>query len=335
MSLEIRNLLKTFGGVPALERIDLAVGASDFVCLLGPSGCGKTTLLRIVAGLLAADSGSIVLNGRDLSAVPARERGFGIVFQSYSLFPQMTVAQNVGYGLHIRNTASATAARRVAELLDVVRLSEFANRYPGQLSGGQQQRVAIARALAVDPAVLLLDEPLSALDAKVRAELRTELRAVQRSLGIPTLMVTHDQEEAMMLADRVVCMNRGRIEQVGTPQQLYDTPHTRFVANFMGHSNLLPATWLRGAAPQLLQAAGRSIADGEEACVRPERIGLQVQSGADATVTDISFLGNVKRVGVAWRNRQLLAEVPARMPVTVGDQVNVNIDPHDCAWVAA
>ncbi|HEV7912608.1 MAG TPA: ATP-binding cassette domain-containing protein, partial [Albitalea sp.] len=269
MSLQISGLHKRFDGVVALADIHLTVGDSEFVCLLGPSGCGKTTLLRIIAGLLAADAGRLMLRGRDLAAVPARERGFGIVFQSYSLFPQMTVAQNVGYGLRIRGTPAATQAARVDALLALVKLPELAARYPGQLSGGQQQRVALARALAVDPALILLDEPLSALDAKVRAELRHELRELQRRLRIPTLMVTHDQEEAMALADTIVCMNRGRIEQTGTPQALYLTPRTRFVADFMGHSNLLPRAWLRDAGPQLLAGAP---GDANEACVRPERI---------------------------------------------------------------
>ena len=214
MSLQITDLHKSFDGQVALERIHLAVGASEFVCLLGPSGCGKTTLLRIIAGLLPADGGRITLGGRDLATLPARDRGFGIVFQSYSLFPHMTVAQNVGYGLAIRRTPPDVVQARTAELLDMVKLADYGGRYPAQLSGGQQQRVAIARALAVNPSLLLLDEPLSALDARVRADLRHELREVQRRLGIPTIMVTHDQEEALSMADRVVVMNHGAIEQI-------------------------------------------------------------------------------------------------------------------------
>lgn len=252
MSLRIRQLNKRFGDYVALQDIDLTIGPSEFVCLLGPSGCGKTTLLRIIAGLLAAESGSLELDGKDLAPIPARERGFGIVFQSYSLFPYMTVAENVGYGLLIRHRPKNEIAQRVAELLRLVKLEELADRVPGQLSGGQQQRVALARALAVDPALILLDEPLSALDARVRTELREELRDLQRRLRIPTLMVTHDQEEAMALADTIVCMNVGRIEQVGTPQDLYLRPKTRFVAEFMGHSNLLPADWLQKVAPNVL-----------------------------------------------------------------------------------
>jgi iron(III) transport system ATP-binding protein len=336
VALAISGLHKRFDSVVALEHIDLTIGDDAFVCLLGPSGCGKTTLLRIIAGLLAADHGRLLLGERDLAAVPARERGFGIVFQSYSLFPHMTVAANVGYGLRIRRAPAARIAARVAELLALVKLSALADRHPGQLSGGQQQRVALARALAVDPALLLLDEPLSALDAKVRAELRGELRDLQRRLRIPTLMVTHDQEEAMALADRIACMNQGRIEQVGTPQELYLHPRTRFVADFMGHSNLLPVAWVRQAAPELLAGAPSGLADSDEACVRPERVGLRRSARDDARVVDVGFLGNVRRLRVAWRGRELLAELPASgESFAPGDAVDVRIAAADCAWVTA
>ena len=336
MSLRISGLRKRFDGVLALDDVELAVGSREFVCLLGPSGCGKTTLLRIIAGLLAADSGRIVLGERDLATVPARERGFGIVFQSYSLFPHMTVAQNVGYGLAIRGAPAGQRAARVAELLSLVKLPELAQRLPSQLSGGQQQRVALARALAVDPSLILLDEPLSALDAKVRAELRRELRDVQQRLGIPTLMVTHDQEEAMALADTIVCMNGGRIEQRGTPQELYLRPRTRFVADFMGHSNLLPMAWVRDAAPELLAALPADAGTADEACVRPERVGLARAADADGRITHLSFLGSLRRLRVAWRGRELLAELPASGETfAMGDAVAVRIDPADCAWVKA
>jgi iron(III) transport system ATP-binding protein len=335
MALEIRDLNKSFGGVPALERINLTIEASEFVCLLGPSGCGKTTLLRIIAGLLAADRGRILLDGRDLSAVPTRERGFGIVFQSYSLFPNLTVAQNVGYGLSIRRTPKAQVEARVAELLSTVKLSEFGDRYPGELSGGQQQRVAIARALAVNPALLLLDEPLSALDARVRAALREELREVQRSLGIPTLMVTHDQEEAMVLADKVVCMNHGRIEQVGSPEALYQQPKTRFVAEFMGQSNLLPRAWLQQAEPALAATAPTELGETALACVRPEALTVTAAADGHARVLDQLFLGNLKRLRLDWLGRTLLAEVPAHSPLRPGDAARVTIEPHACAWIAS
>jgi len=336
MSLKIEALHKHFAGVAALDNIELQVGASEFVCLLGPSGCGKTTLLRIIAGLLAADSGRIVLGEQDLATRPARERGFGIVFQSYSLFPHMTVAQNVGYGLTIRRTPAAEAQQRITQLLQTVKLAGFEQRYPAQLSGGQQQRVAIARALAVNPALLLLDEPLSTLDARVRADLRLELREVQRQLGIPTLMVTHDQEEAMSMADRIVCMNQGRIEQVGSPQDLYLRPRTRFVANFMGHSNLMSREQVQAHWPQLLAHAPTGFDTASLAlCVRPERLRLKADSGAAGRVGQIIFLGSIQRIAVHWMGQQLLAETSSATPFAPGDAVQVDVAPQDCAWVAA
>ena len=335
MALQIRNLHKSFGGQSALERIELDVGGAEFVCLLGPSGCGKTTLLRIIAGLMAADGGSVSLNGRDLAQMPARERGFGIVFQSYALFPHMTVAQNVGYGLRIRGEAAATVDKRVAELLGMVKLPSFGARFPGQLSGGQQQRVAIARALAVNPSLLLLDEPLSALDARVRADLRRELREVQRGLGIPTLMVTHDQEEAMSMADTIVCMNQGRIEQQGSPQDLYLRPRTRFVADFMGHSNLLPAALASVLVPVLPPLPVDIDTAGALLCIRPERIRLEPAADARGEVTDIGFLGSIQRVRVRWGDQALLAETSSAMPLSVGQRVSLAIGAADCSWVHA
>lgn len=334
MSLSIQSLNKTFNDQLALERIDLDIGGTEFVCLLGPSGCGKTTLLRVIAGLLEADSGRITLDGRDLAALPARERGFGIVFQSYSLFGHMTIAQNIAYGLKIRKSPSAVIAQRVQELLEMVRLPGMGERYPGQLSGGQQQRVAIARALAVQPSLLLLDEPLSALDARVRAGLRQELREVQQRLGIPTLMVTHDQEEAMSMADRIVCMNAGRIEQVGTPRDLYLRPKTRFVADFMGHSNLLPAA----LAGDLL-AGGASLAQapaGMDLCLRPEQLLLRPDPAGEGRVLSVSFLGSIQRVQLEWRGHHLLAEMGGGQPLQSGTSVALAVLPQaECAWVPA
>lgn len=333
MSLEIRQLHKSFDGQVALERIDLALEAHEFVCLLGPSGCGKTTLLRIIAGLLAADRGQVLLDGRDLAPVPARERGFGIVFQSYSLFGHMSVADNIGYGLRIRGRSAADIRARTQALLALVKLDGFGARLPAQLSGGQQQRVAIARALAVDPALLLLDEPLSALDARVRADLRDELRTVQRRLGIPTLMVTHDQEEAMGLADRIVCMNRGQIEQIGTPETLYRRPATRFVAEFMGRSNLVDADWLAQAAPAVLAQAPATA--GYWACIRPEHVRLTRSTGAEARVIDAAFYGASCRLRVDWRGREWLAETHTADALAAGESVTVALDAADVAWVSA
>ena len=223
-------------------NVSIEIERGEFVCLLGPSGCGKTTLLRLIAGLSELNGGEILLEGAALSNLPARKRGFGIVFQSYSLFPNMTVAENIGYGLKIRGTPRSEIAQRVTELLGLVKLPQVADKFPGQLSGGQQQRIALARAIAVDPRLLLLDEPLSALDAKVRAELRGEIRQVQRSLGIPTLMVTHDQEEALALADKIICMNHGVVVQAGTPEDLYHRPATRLSRTSWGSATSSPPT---------------------------------------------------------------------------------------------
>ncbi|MCW2486390.1 ABC transporter ATP-binding protein [Candidatus Symbiopectobacterium sp. NZEC127] len=332
MALVIQNLYKSFDGHVALDRINLSIENAEFVCLLGPSGCGKTTLLRIIAGLLSSDGGKITLDGRDLINVPARDRGFGIVFQSYSLFPHMTIAQNIGYGLKIRHTPEAEIRDRVNSLLETVRLGGFGDRYPNQLSGGQQQRVAIARALAVNPSLLLLDEPLSALDARVRAGLRQELREVQQRLGIPTLMVTHDQEEAMSMADKIVCMQGGLIVQEGTPRELYTAPRTRFVAEFMGHSNLLPKATVQQWMPELLQT---SAPENAELFIRPERIAMAKAPDAEGQVVSTRFLGSIQRVEVLWKSHPLLVETSSALNWSAGDRVTLSIAAQDCAWVQA
>jgi iron(III) transport system ATP-binding protein len=239
--LKLAGIRKDFGSFTALRDIDLQIGQGEFVCFLGPSGCGKTTLLRIVAGLEAQTAGRIELAGRDISVLPPAQRDYGIVFQSYALFPNLNVADNVAYGLANRKMPRAQARARVDELLALVGLPGSQAKYPAQLSGGQQQRIALARALAAKPGLLLLDEPLSALDAIVRVHLRQEIRGLQRKLGVTTIMVTHDQEEALAVADRIVVMNQGVIEQVGTPLQVYREPGTPFVADFVGRTNVLPA----------------------------------------------------------------------------------------------
>jgi iron(III) transport system ATP-binding protein len=331
MYLDVRDFTKTYGSFTALDRVSVGVGEGEFICLLGPSGCGKTTLLRAIAGLIEADSGQILLEGSDITALPTRQRGFGIVFQSYSLFPDMTVAQNVGYGLKIRGVAREQIGKRVGELLDMIRLPQLADRYPGQLSGGQQQRVALARSIAVDPRLLLLDEPLSALDAKVRAELRREIHLLQRTLGIPTIMVTHDQEEALALADRIICMNRGRLIQAGTAEELYLRPQTRFVADFMGRSNLLGVAELGRIAPDV--AAARPQGAGELACIRPEQVGLSTDPKGAAQVRAVEFLGNISRIDLDTPAGPIVAEVSGRPPVSVGDALRLTIAREHCAWV--
>src|SRR5262245_34695582 len=236
-----RGIAKRFGAMVALRDISFTVGEGEFVCFLGPSGCGKTTLLRIVAGLERQNVGVVRMRGQDVSALPPSRRNYGIVFQSYALFPNLTVARNIAYGLQARRSARRQADARVDELLELVHLRHHKQRYPAQLSGGEQQRVALARALAPAPSLLLLDEPLSALDARVRLALRGEMKALQRRLGITTIMVTHDQEEALTMADRIVVMNHGVVEQIGTPGEIYGAPASLFVARFVGHMNFLAA----------------------------------------------------------------------------------------------
>ena len=239
-TLEYRRIRKTFGAAVALESFDLAMEPGELVSLLGPSGCGKTTALRIAAGFERPDTGAVTIDGRDMIGTPAHKRNMGMVFQSYSLFPNLNVSANVGFGLRVRSVTKSDQQRRIGEALERVHLSQMAMRYPHQLSGGQQQRVALARALVFEPAVLLLDEPLSALDAKVRVNLREEIRRLQLQLGMTTLFVTHDQEEALSISDRIGVMSNGRIEQIGAPREVYSDPATAFVARFVGRINELP-----------------------------------------------------------------------------------------------
>ncbi len=308
--LEIKNVQKRFATTTAVENFDLSVERGEFVSFLGPSGCGKTTTLRMIAGFENPSSGTIVINGEDVTRKPPNRRNVGMVFQSYALFPNMTIAGNIGFGLQVRKVPSEQIKKRVQDMLALIHMQKFGDRYPYQLSGGQQQRVALARALAIQPQVLLLDEPLSALDAKIRVSLRNEIRAIQRQLGITTIYVTHDQEEALSLSDRVVVMSEGRIEQIGTPFRIYNFPETSFVASFVGTLNTLCARVLDAAT-------ARVDVDGQEICaskpiedarngdwvsvaIRPEIISLD-GGGADAnrlqaTVEDVNFLGSIVRI---------------------------------------
>ncbi|QDQ25458.1 putative 2-aminoethylphosphonate ABC transporter ATP-binding protein [Chitinimonas arctica] len=319
--LHCTGIHKRFGGFRALDGIDLPIRKGEFLCLLGPSGCGKTTLLRILAGLEQQDGGTVHMGGRDIGRLPPAARDYGIVFQSYALFPNLNVSANISYGLR---TSRQAKARRVAELLDLVGLAGSAQKYPAQLSGGQQQRVALARALATSPSLLLLDEPLSALDAQVREHLRGELRTLQQQLGVTTIMVTHDQEEALALADTVAVMRHGRIEQLGSPERIYREPASRFVADFVGRANWLPlsrdasgAFCLAGIrlAPGLL--ATDTTATTATLFCRPEdvRIERYWRPGANtmmAVVERVDFLGGLRRASLslcAARNITLLADV--------------------------
>jgi len=311
--LTLTGVQKTFpGGTVAVEDFNLEAVRGEFVSFLGPSGCGKTTTLRMIAGFEKPTAGTIVVDGTDITYRAPNQRNVGMVFQSYALFPNMSVADNIGFGLKVRKRPKAEIAKRVGELLELIHLEGRADRFPWQISGGQQQRVALARALAIEPQVLLLDEPLSALDAKIRIVLRKEIRAIQRQLGITTVYVTHDQEEALSLSDRVVVMSDGRIEQIGTPSEIYNFPNTAFVASFVGTLNLVTAGVVD--AP-----AGRLSIDGQQVktskaitdagpdgrvtlAVRPEGIELgEGEAGANqlkGTVEDINFLGSIVRIRV-------------------------------------
>ncbi|MBM9515013.1 ABC transporter ATP-binding protein [Desulfogranum marinum] len=332
MKLSIENLYKTFSGFVALDRISMEVGENEFVCLLGPSGCGKTTLLRIIAGLLDFDGGVMRLGGNDLVEIAARDRGFGLVFQSYSLFPNMTVKENVGYGLKVQKVDKKEISERVATLLELIKLPDLADRYPHQLSGGQQQRVAIARALAVEPTLLLLDEPLSALDARVRAEMRFEIREMQQRLGIPTIMVTHDQEEALTMADKIICMKDGRIEQIGTPRELYAEPATRFVADFVGVSNILPTAWIRKNLPQMMDSRPGGKEGDFEFAVRPEQLVVDDQKGG-AEIKDMQYLGNLSRVTLDWYGEDVVVEMQGYPKFTEASSIHVTVADGCGRWV--
>ncbi|UPG84272.1 ATP-binding cassette domain-containing protein [Luteibacter aegosomatis] len=333
MHLRIDKLAKAWNGHVVLDGVSFTATENDFVCLLGPSGCGKTTLLRIVAGLTSADSGQVWLDGRDITALPASDRRMGLVFQSYSLFPDRTAAANIGYPMRLRRRPAADITHRVDELLRLVGLGELGARYPGELSGGQQQRVALARALAAEPDLLLLDEPLSALDPALRTQLRLDIRKVQRSLGIPTIMVTHDRDEALSMADTIVCMNQGRIEQVGSPRDLYERPRTRFVADFIGRANLLPTGFVREALAGFLERRPPGNEAAYELCLRPEDLIVTADPRGEAVVEDVTFLGNCARASIAWRGRRLLAEWPGHS--TLGRGEAVNVDARRGAWVSA
>ncbi len=306
--LRIENLTKKFGDFTALRDVSLDIYDGEFVCFLGPSGCGKTTLLRAIAGLDVQTSGRIEQAGRDISSLPASERDFGIVFQSYALFPNLKVKKNVAYGLENKGLGRQEIRARVAELLELVGLPDQGDKYPAQLSGGQQQRVALARALATSPGLLLLDEPLSALDAKVRAYLRHEIKALQAKLDVTTIMVTHDQEEALTMADRIVVMNHGVIEQVGTPEEIYRHPASPFVGDFIGSMNFLKGRVAGDGRVQIVNHTlettnmPATVAPGTEVlvCIRPEDIVARNVDGResnvmDATVHEMEFLGSFYR----------------------------------------
>ncbi len=310
--LSIQHVQKSFGTTTVVQDFNLDAAPGEFVSFLGPSGCGKTTVLRMVAGFEEPTAGKIVVGGRDVTRLKPNQRNVGMVFQAYALFPNLTVAQNVGFGLKVAGMPKADADKRVAEMLNLIKLPQYGDRYPYQLSGGQQQRVALARALAPKPKLLLLDEPLSALDAKVRVSLREEIRAIQKELGITTIFVTHDQEEALSISDRIAVMYGGKAEQVGTPFEIYNRPTTKFVANFVGTLNVLQGTVSDASAGKVRvnteevalknKLNGSKNGDQLSLALRPEAISLGRKAGHDANlsgeIADVHFLGSVIRVRV-------------------------------------
>ncbi|MFK7605785.1 MULTISPECIES: ABC transporter ATP-binding protein [unclassified Pseudomonas] len=318
--VSVEHLQKSYSATPVFSDINFTLTQGEFVTLLGPSGCGKSTLLRCIAGLTPVDAGKILLEGQDIVPLSPQKRDIGMVFQSYALFPNMSVEQNVAFGLRMQKVSANDTQKRVAEVLQMVELNDFAKRYPHQLSGGQCQRVALARSLVTRPRLLLLDEPLSALDARIRKHLREQIRAIQRELGLTTIFVTHDQEEALVMSDRIFLMNQGRIVQSGNAENLYAAPVNAFAASFIGNYNVLDAQ----AASRLLQrpVTGRIA-------IRPETLGLSVQGEPDALILSHSLLGNVIRYRVDVRGVELLVDVLNRSPADLypdGQRVSLSVD---------
>lgn len=346
--LEINNLVKDYGSLRVVKDFNLSVAKGEFVSFLGPSGCGKTTVLRMIAGFETPTSGTIQVDGRDMVKLKPNQRNMGMVFQAYALFPNMTVAQNIAFGLKVANKSSTEIQQTVQEMLALIKLESLGDRYPFQLSGGQQQRVALARALAVKPTLLLLDEPLSALDAKIRVSLREEIRSIQRNLGITTIFVTHDQEEALSISDRIVVMNQGKADQMGTPFEIYNRPTTRFVASFVGTINVLEAQVIESSTGQvslanqtirLQQALNKPNGSTISLALRPETVSLGNSKSVvlDGLVQEVSFLGSVIRLRVQVGNHSLSMDSfnqPNRPPPVLGQTVQVSFEPQDVLVLA-
>jgi len=346
--LTLKNVSKVFGAAVAVEDFNLDVEKGEFVSFLGPSGCGKTTTLRMIAGFELPTDGTVTLDGEDITYKSPNQRNVGMVFQSYALFPNMTIGQNIGFGLQVRKTPAAEIKQRVDEMLGLIHLEKHVDKYPYQLSGGQQQRIALARALAISPRVLLLDEPLSALDAKIRVELRSEIRRIQQTMGITTVYVTHDQEEALSLSDRVVVMSQGHMEQVGTPAQIYNYPTTEFVAQFVGQLNLLPVTdvnlkdascLLAGQKVHFDHSSEQMLTDKPRLAIRPEELQIGEGEGRNTLkgkVASVMFLGAVVRLrvdlgGDVFLSADLFNERSMTLPRT-GDDVTISFPVHAC-WL--
>jgi putative spermidine/putrescine transport system ATP-binding protein len=326
--LSIQGLHKSYGATSIFSDINCEIAKGEFITLLGPSGCGKSTLLRCIAGLTGVNGGQILLDGEDLVPVAPQKRGIGMVFQSYALFPNMTVQQNVAFGLRMQKVKGSEAEQRVKEVLELVELNNFANRYPPQLSGGQCQRVALARSLVTRPRLLLLDEPLSALDARIRKHLREQIRSIQQELGLTTIFVTHDQEEALVMSDRIFLMNGGKIVQSGDAETLYTAPADAFAAGFIGNYNLLDAD---AASRLLLRPIHSRVA------IRPEAIQIGAQGSIEGHIRSHRLLGNVIRYSVEARGVELLVDVLNRSPADLharGQHINLNIEDNAICEVA-
>jgi putative spermidine/putrescine transport system ATP-binding protein len=349
--LSITNATKSFGTNTVVKGFDLAVKKGEFVSFLGPSGCGKTTVLRMIAGFETPTSGKIHIDGQDVTGLAPNKRRIGMVFQAYALFPNLNVFGNIAFGLKIAGMSKADTTARVEEMLKLIGLDHLALRYPYEMSGGQQQRVALARALAPKPQVLLLDEPLSALDAKIRVSLREEIREIQRQLGITTVFVTHDQEEAMSISDRIVVMNGGRADQIGTPAEIYNRPKTRFVAEFVGTLNLLKAR-VSGADARQMTLGGTTItlaaalegvgADNTiSVALRPEALSLDPSEGRDlafhGTVTHVNFMGSVVRIRMHVAGETIMFDIfnnPKLNPPVIGQSLSAYFDGKDILQLA-
>jgi putative spermidine/putrescine transport system ATP-binding protein len=322
--LQVQNLVKTFGQTTVVKGVSFAFDKGEFISLLGPSGCGKTTILRMIAGFETPSSGTIEVDGRDITHLKPNQRQLGMVFQAYALFPNLNVGDNIGFGLKVAGVPRDERRARITDMLKLIGLSGYENRFPYEMSGGQQQRVALARAIAPRPRLLLLDEPLSALDAKIRVSLREEIRSIQRELGITTVFVTHDQEEALSISDRIVVMNAGNIEQLGTPHEIYNRPASRFAATFVGHLNTLPAATF-----------------GPERAIRPELISLTPRSDTDVTIVgrvmDIGFLGSVLRLRVDVDGTPISIDTfnANTIPPGRGDEVTLHLASRDILALGA
>ena len=345
--LELSHINKEFAKAVAVNDFNLSAEQGEFVSFLGPSGCGKTTTLRMIAGFELPTTGKIQIDGKDLTFVPPNKRNVGMVFQSYALFPNMTVAGNIAYGLKVAGKPNAEIKQRVDEMLSLIHMEGFSGRYPSQISGGQQQRVALARALAIRPRVLLLDEPLSALDAKIRVELRQEIRRIQQQLGITTIYVTHDQEEALSISDRIVVMSEGRVEQIGSSSEIYNFPKTEFVANFVGQLNLLPVDVV-SLADGLVKVGGKVVRTSQSLdhtnghairlAIRPEELNPGHREGENnllGRVSTVTYLGPIVRVRLEVEDRLLTIDMfnerRLQVPV-VGDSFEFSFHPDAC-WL--